>query len=72
MDQTVLLLLCVCVGFISGYSVRALISEYRRRQALEAREGLSDGKLGVTGNESEAKSSSRMPFAGAGEFTGAF
>ena len=40
MDQTFLLLLCVCVGvgFISGYGVRALISEYRRRQALEARE----------------------------------
>jgi hypothetical protein len=38
MDQTFLLALCVCVGFISGYGVRAMISERRRRQALEARE----------------------------------
>jgi hypothetical protein len=38
MDQTFLLLLCVCVGFILGYGVRAMISEYRRREARKARE----------------------------------
>ena len=38
MDQTLLLLLCVCVGFISGYGVRAMISEHRRREEHKARE----------------------------------
>jgi hypothetical protein len=38
MNQTFLLLLCVCVGFIAGYGVRALISEYRRREARKERE----------------------------------
>jgi hypothetical protein len=38
MDQTFLLALCVCIGFISGYGVRAMISEHRRREVLKARE----------------------------------
>jgi hypothetical protein len=38
MDQTFLLALCVCVGFISGYGVRAMISEYRRQEVRKARE----------------------------------
>jgi len=38
MDQTFLFVLCICVGFISGYGVRAMISEYRRREVRKARE----------------------------------
>jgi hypothetical protein len=38
MDKTFLLALCVCVGFISGYGVRAMISEHRMREVLKARE----------------------------------
>ena len=38
MDQTFLLALCVCIGFISGYGVRAMISEHRRREVRKARE----------------------------------
>jgi hypothetical protein len=38
LDQTFLLLLCFCVGFISGFGVRAMISQYRRREARKAYE----------------------------------
>jgi hypothetical protein len=38
MDQTFLLPFCFCVGFISGYGVRAVISQYRRRKEGKARE----------------------------------
>jgi hypothetical protein len=43
MEQTFLLFLCCCVGFMSGYGVRAMISLRRRREARkisEARERL--------------------------------
>ena len=43
MDQTFLFVLCVCVGFISGYGVRAMISEYRRREVRKAREMHANG-----------------------------
>jgi hypothetical protein len=43
MEQTLLLFLCCCVGFMSGYGVRGMISLRRRREARkisEARERL--------------------------------
>ena len=43
MEQTLLLFLCCCVGFMSGYGMRAMISLRHRREARkisEARERL--------------------------------
>ena len=43
MEQTFLLFLCCCVGFMSGYGMRAMISLRHRREARkisEARERL--------------------------------
>ncbi|WP_325633644.1 hypothetical protein [Bradyrhizobium sp.] len=43
MEQTLLLFLCCCVGFMSGYGIRAMISLRHRREARkmsEARERL--------------------------------
>ena len=39
MDDQILLflVLCFCLGFVSGFGVRAMISQYRRRQASAAR-----------------------------------
>jgi hypothetical protein len=38
MDQTFLLFFCGCVGFMSGYGVRAMISQRRRREERQIRE----------------------------------
>jgi len=38
MEQTFLLFLCCCVGFTSGYGVRAMISLRRRREARKISE----------------------------------
>jgi hypothetical protein len=38
MEQTLLLFLCCCVGFMSGYGVRAMISLRRRREARKISE----------------------------------
>jgi hypothetical protein len=47
MEQTFLLFLCCCGGFMSGYGVRAMISKRRRREARrawEAREALEEAR----------------------------
>jgi hypothetical protein len=38
MEQTFLLFLCCCVGFMSGYGMRAVISLRRRREARKISE----------------------------------
>jgi hypothetical protein len=38
MDQTFLLFFCGCVGFMSGYGVREMISQRRRREVRKIRE----------------------------------
>jgi hypothetical protein len=38
MEQTFLLFLCCCIGFVSGYGVRAMISMRRRREARKISE----------------------------------
>jgi hypothetical protein len=38
MEQTFLLFLCCCVGFVSGYGVRAMISVRRRREVRKISE----------------------------------
>ena len=38
MEQTLLLFLCCCVGFMSGYGMRAMISLRHRREARKISE----------------------------------
>jgi hypothetical protein len=38
MEQTFLLFLCCCVGFMSGYGMRAMISLRRRRETRKISE----------------------------------
>jgi hypothetical protein len=36
MDRPIFLLFCFCIGFLSGYGVRAMISLRRRREERKA------------------------------------